>query len=93
MAGLIEELEALSEKADALISHIKKHIFSPHGEKQYNRLFKISDAAQLINRNQNSIRNAEKEGLIESERINDRNRGFNLKQINQARRHFGTETR
>jgi len=93
MAGLIDELDALVEKADALISHIKKHIFSPHGEKQYNRLFKISDAAQLINRHQNSIRNAEKEGLIESERINDRNRGFNLKQINQARRHFGTEPR
>ena len=93
MPNLIEKLDALVEKADAVITHIKKHIFSPDGEKVYKRLFRISDAAQLIDRHQNSIRNAEKEGFIESERINQRDRGFTLEQINRARRHFGSEPR
>lgn len=93
MANLIEKLDALVEKADRLVRHIKTHIFSPNGEKQYKKLFKITEAAKLIDRHQNSIRAAEKEGHIESERINNRFRGFTLGQINKARRHFGTERR
>ena len=94
MSVSIDQLEDLVERSDKLITGLKKKIFTPTGEKQFQKLFKISEAARLIDRHPQTIREAEKQGHIKVERAEGTNaRDFTLEQLNSARKHFGTEPR
>ena len=94
MSVSIDQLEDLVERSDKLITGLKKKIFTPTGAKQFNKLFKISEAARLIDRHPQTIREAEKQGHIKVERAEGTNaRDFTLEQLNAARKHFGSEPR
>lgn len=94
MTVSIDQLEDLVDRSDRLITGLKKKIFTPTGKKQFNKLFKISEAARLIDRHPQTIREAEKQGHISSARTEGNSaRDFTLEQLNAARKHFGTEPR
>ena len=90
----IQELADLVRRSDKIIKHIKTHIFSPDGEKRFDKTFKIGDASALIGRHPTTIREAEKQGIISADRTEGSSvRGFSLEQINKARQHFNTMPR
>ena len=90
----IQELADLVRRSDKIIKHIKTHIFSPDGEKRFDKTFKIGDASALIGRHPTTIREAEKQGIISAARTEGSSvRGFSLEQINKARQHFNTMPR
>jgi len=94
MGALLKELEDVVANVDRVIDHIKTNLFAPTGEKQFKKLFKISEAADLIYRSKSAIRKAEADGFIESCRAeNSRYRGFSLDQLSAARSYFGSEPR
>ena len=94
MAVSINELADLVQRSDKIINHIKTHIFSPDGEKNFDKAFKIGEASSLIGRHPTTIRDAEKQGVISAIRADASNaRGFSLSEINKARRHFNTMPR
>lgn len=87
----IKELEDLVRRSDKIIKHIKTHIFSPDGQKRFDKTFKIGEASTLIGRHPTTIREAEKQGTIYADRNEGSSiRGFTLEEINKARRHFNT---
>lgn len=91
MSVSIQELEDLVRRSDEIMKHIKTHIFSPDGEKHFKKTFKIGEASTLIGRHPATIREAEKQGAINSDRTGSGSaRGFSLAEINKARRHFNT---
>lgn len=91
---LLQDLDSLVARADMALDNIKDQVFAPTGKKQFNKTYKISEAADLIYRHKSGIRKAESEGLIESYREKGtKYRGFTLDQINAARSYFGTEPR
>ena len=90
----IHELQDLVRRSDKIIKHIKTHIFSPDGQKRFEKTFKIGEASQLIGRHPTTIREAEKQGAIRAERsAGNGARGFTLEEINKARAHFNTQPR
>lgn len=94
MSVTTTELQDLVSRSDIIIKHIKTHIFSPEGVKQFNKVFRVGEAATLVGRHAQTIRDAETEGHIKALRAeNSPNRGFTLNAINQARKHFRTEPR
>lgn len=87
----IQELADLVQRSDKIIKHIKTHIFSPDGQKRFDKTFKIGEASALIGRHPTTIREAEKQGTISADRNEGSSiRGFSLEEINKARRHFNT---
>jgi len=91
MSVSIQELEDLVSRSDKIIQHIKTHIFSPDGEKHFDKSFKIGEASALIGRHPTTLREAEKQGAMVADRAGSGSaRGFTLEEINKARRHFGT---
>ncbi|MCK5335127.1 MAG: AAA family ATPase, partial [Gammaproteobacteria bacterium] len=94
MTVSINELADLVQRSDKIIKHIKTHIFSPDGQKRFDKAFKIGEASSLIGRHPTTIRDAEKQGTISAIRADASNaRGFSLSEINKARRHFNTMPR
>ena len=92
--SLLEDLDSLVARADMALDNIKDQVFAPTGKKQFNKTYKISEAADLIYRHKSGIRKAESEGLIESCReTGSKYRGFTLEQLNAARSYFGSEPR
>ena len=92
--SLLEDLDSLVARADMALDNIKDQVFAPTGKKQFNKTYKISEAADLIYRHKSGIRKAESEGLIESCReAGSKYRGFTLEQLNAARSYFGSEPR
>ena len=92
--SLLEDLDSLVARADMALDNIKDQVFAPTGKKQFNKTYKISEAADLIYRHKSGIRKAENEGLIESCReAGSKYRGFTLEQLNAARSYFGSEPR
>ncbi len=94
MTVSINELADLVQRSDKIIKHIKTHIFSPDGQKRFDKSFKIGEASALIGRHPTTIRDAEKQGAISAIRADASNaRGFSLSEINKARQHFNTMPR
>ena len=92
--SLLDDLDSLVARADMALDHIKDQVFAPTGKKQFNKTYKISEAANLICRHKSGIRKAESEGFIESCReAGSKYRGFTLEQLNAARSYFGSEPR
>lgn len=92
--ALLQDLDSLVARADMALDNIKDQVFAPTGKKQFNKTYKISEAADLIYRHKSGIRKAESEGHIESCREEgSKYRGFTLDQLNAARSYFGTEPR
>lgn len=92
--SLLEDLDSLVARADMALDNIKDQVFAPTGKKQFNKTYKISEAADLIYRHKSGIRKAESEGLIESCReTGSKYRCFTLEQLNAARSYFGSEPR
>lgn len=92
--SLIQDLETLVARADMALDNIKEQVFAPTGKKRFNKLYKISEAAELIYRAKSGIRKAETEGHIHSTRLpGSKYRGFTLEQLNEARDYFGSQPR
>lgn len=90
----IDELADLVQRSDKIISHIKAIVHQPDGSKHFSRSFKMGEASALIGRHPATIREAEKQDVISSERPESSSvRGFSMTEINKARRHFNTMPR
>jgi chromosome partitioning protein len=88
----IEEIRAIEESSYSVIDSLREAVFAPDGEKTLDRLFKITEAAEMVGRSTTAIRQAEKAGRLPNPEVGDSGRrtGYTLPEINHMREVFGT---
>jgi chromosome partitioning protein len=93
MAVAIEAIGDIQTRSQDLMRKLKELNFAPDGNKQLNRQYSIGEAASLVGRTTQGIRDAEARGeLQEQPRIPGSNRraGYSLAQVDAMRDIFGT---
>lgn len=93
----LTEINTVLERCDLVLEGIKKLGIEPHNEKELKRLWPLTKAADLIERERTTIKRLE-ESLIKEKKLDPiiksadrkRNPGYSLSQINQLRAHFKT---
>lgn len=89
----IEEISAIEENSYRIIEALRKNIFSPENKKVLELRFTISQAADMVFRTPQAIRDAEKkypDFPQPSAEQSGRRRLYKLEDINAMRDHFGT---
>ena len=78
--------------SDGIIDELRSESFDPHLQKQLERRYTITQAAEMVGRTTAAIRNAEKAGALPHPEVTDTGRraGYSLGAINVMREHFGT---
>lgn len=79
-------------RAREVLRSLRKNVFAPEGQKILRRTWDINEAAKLVGRSAQTIRNTEASGLLPSppRRDNGRRVGYTLELINNMRAHFST---
>lgn len=90
--GLIA-IEKMVQMSDNIMEDLRTESFDPHLKKQHDKLYSITEAADMTNRTTAAIRNAEKAGGLPTPKVNTSGRrvGYTLSDVNVMREHFGTK--
>lgn len=91
----IEMVAELIERTGDLRRAFREHNFSPDSIKKDTKRYSMKEAAQLVGRSHQAIRDAEADGRLDPPELgpNGRRMGFTLRQINKMRDVFGTRPR
>ncbi len=87
-------LDSLVKRSDLILNNIRQKHYPPNGAKTLQRRFSMTETAELVKRNRETIRAAEKAGKVplpESITQSGRRLGYTLSEINRLRRYFGTQ--
>ena len=89
----LDKLEDILASSENFLQRMHERGNDPYKQKQLNRLFSPSEAADMVGRDRTTLARAEVElGLESLQRnpANNRRLGYSLDQIQKFRRHFGT---
>lgn len=88
----IDKVSELIERTADIRRAFREHNFTPDAVKRDTKRYTMKEAAELVGRTHQAIRDAEKDGRLEAPEMGENGRrvGFTLKQINQMRDVFGT---
>lgn len=99
----LDQIRDIEAKSIDIINQLQQSLFSPNQEKVLSLRFSFAEAAEMVGRTTQAIRDAEKKALLEAEKTgedtlfpipekdaNNRRLGYTLRQVNQIRAHFGT---
>jgi len=99
----LDHIRDIENKSINIINQLQQSLFSPDQQKVLRLRFSMSEAADMVGRSTQAIREAEKKALREAEESgttplfpipekgkNNRRLGYTLEQVNQMRAHFGT---
>ena len=86
-------VENIIKKCDSLLVTLEQMGKAPNQQKVLTRKFSVNEAAALVSRTRASLNRVEKEGIASPEKDPKSKRilGYSLKEINQLRKHFGTQ--
>ncbi len=89
----LTELDLLSARASNVMDRLRDRVYAPGTTKTLELRFNVRSAAEMVNRSEKLIRDAEADGrLPEADKDPDSNRrtGYSLAEINRMREVFGT---
>ena len=90
----IEDIMLLERRSQQVIEGLRERVFTPDKTKRLDRRFSMSEAASMVGRTDQTIRDAERDGRLQApETRNKRRVGYTLEGINAMRRAFGTMPR
>lgn len=93
MPVALDSIRDLADRADRLLAALQKNSFSPSQEKHLDRRWSVTEAAELVGRTPQALRDAEARGDIppaDRRPGSSRRLGYTLEQINEMRRVFGS---
>lgn len=82
----------VKRRSDEVLRSLRKNVFAPEGKKTLRRSWNIQEAAKLVGRSAQTIRNMEAAGLLPNppRLANGRREGYSLDLINNMRAYFST---
>jgi chromosome partitioning protein len=89
----LDKLDDILASSENFLQRMHERGNDPHQQKQLNRLFAPTEAAEMVGRDRTTLARAEAELGFESLQRNpetNRRLGYSLEQIQAFRRHFGT---
>jgi chromosome partitioning protein len=89
----LDKLEDILASSENFLQRMHEQSHDPYTQKQLNRLFSPSEAADMVGRDRTTLARAEAELGFESLQrnpANNRRVGYNLAQVQKFREHFGT---
>lgn len=88
----LRAIEALVERSDAIIEGLKATALESFGGEKTARTYSITEAAEMVDKTPQTIRNAEKAGLLPQPELSDTGRrtGYSLADVNRMREYFGS---
>ncbi len=89
MKNASEIFEYLESQGDQAMEILRAQAFTPHNRKKL-RQWGITEAAEMIGRTTQHIRQQEKAGILPSAETGTKGRTYSLEQINSLRNHFET---
>ncbi len=84
------ELDEISSRSATILDHLRNKYRSE--TRELRRRFSVSEAAEMIGRSAQAIRDAEKQGKLPQPQLTEKGRraGYTLANVNDMRRAFGT---
>src|ERR1700728_5108299 len=81
---LLENMSALTERADDVIRRLRASVFAPGEEKIVDLRFAVGKAAEMVGRTPEAIRQAEADGRLPGARLGAirRREGYTLTEVN-----------
>lgn len=89
----IDALEAMAERAAAVVERLRARVFTPDSRKTLDLRFNVKSAAAMVGRSEKALREAEADGRLPAAAINPqsgRRTGYTLKDVNRMRDVFNT---
>jgi chromosome partitioning protein len=89
----LDKLDDILASSENFLQRMHERGNDPHQNKQLNRLFSPSEAAEMVGRDRTTLARAEAELGFESLQrnpANNRRLGYSLEQVQAFRKHFGT---
>lgn len=89
----LDKLNALSDRTSDIIERLRGQVYAPGSKKTLNIRFNVKTAAEMVQRTEKAIREAEDVGRLpqpEKDQKTGRRTGYSLAQVNEMRRVFDT---
>lgn len=88
----LEDIRNIEQRSYDIIERLRKTVFAPNNVKELQIRFNVSQAAEMVNRHAETIRDAEKSGRLPKPTLDAKGRrtGYSLEDVNHMRKVFGT---
>ncbi|MGR3433975.1 MAG: AAA family ATPase, partial [Shimia sp.] len=89
----LDGLGALADRASTVMQRLRERVYAPEAQKTLELRFNVRTAAEMVDRTEKSIREAEADGRLpeaEKDPETGRRTGYSLAQVNRMRAVFGT---
>ena len=85
-------IDLVKRRSEEVLRSLRNNVFAPEGRKTLRRCWNIQEAAKLVGRSAQTIRNTEAAGLLPTppRLANGRREGYSLELINNMRAYFST---